>query len=98
MWSGPGSEFTVQPTGAMDMDFAEMRLRFKLFGAASVGVKIIQRFVGTDLYNVYVLSGQQDQMVVLRLDPLGTSDITLIFDMSVDIEIYEIEVGYIGMH
>jgi hypothetical protein len=98
MWSGPGSEFTLEPTAAMDMNFIELRMVLKFFGFAGVGVKLVQRYIGAVLQDVYVLSGQQDQRVCLRLHAFSSTDINLVFNMSVDIEIYEIDVGYIGMH
>lgn len=100
-WTGSiATDLTLTPTGSMDMNFAELRILLKMIGVLGVGPRLITFYDNTILQQVFVTAAKANQFLTLRLNGVigDHSEIRLVFDASTNVEITQIEAGYVGFH
>lgn len=87
------TECRLTPTGSMDTDLDELRVRLSL-----PGVKDLRVYQGTTLVDIHLLSGSPDAIIVVRAFFAPTPYIRFLFDAAATVNITEIEAGYNGAH
>jgi len=94
-WSSNTAVKNVEltPTGSMDPDVDELRVRAKIPGA-----KFIHIYDGSAYVRTIAVNGDSNQILTIRTRSALSMSFKLTFDNTPTVEITEIEAGYNGAH